>query len=97
MTNRLASPKKKASDIMPIRARSVCAVTAKYAGRIGKVHGDKKLKNPATNASRVKTRIPESGRLGLGANGLNGVDVLVPAFGNKVLSIELFVVEELVG
>ena len=44
-----------------------------------------------TNARRVKTRIPESGRLGLGANGLNEADVLVAAFGNTGFSILLVV------
>ena len=38
---------------------------------MGKVQGDKKLKIPATNANSVKTTIPESGRLVLGAKGLN--------------------------
>ena len=40
------------------------------------MHGDKKLKMPAINASRVKIKIPESGRFGLGAKGLNEVLLL---------------------
>lgn len=61
----------------PILGRSDCAVTAKYAGRIGKVQGDKKLKIPAMNASSVRVTIPESGRLGFGWNGLLGADLTV--------------------
>ena len=61
---------------------------------MGKVHGDKKLKTPATNARRVKTIIPESGRLGLGANGLNGAAVLDAVFGDADFSIVPVVAEE---
>ena len=52
------------TDIMLIRARSACAVTAKYAGKIGNVQGDKKLRTPAANERKIKTRIPDLGRMG---------------------------------
>ena len=69
-TNRAASPTKNASDMRPMRVRSVCAVMAKYAGRMGSVQGDRKLNTPAMKASRVSARMPDCGRLGFAWNGL---------------------------
>ena len=56
---------------------------------MGKVQGDKKLNTPAINARSVKTRIPDSGRLDFGANGLNGALSLDIVFRSEDFSIEL--------
>ena len=53
------------------------------------MQGDKKLNTPAINARSVKTRIPDSGRLDFGANGLNGALSLDIVFRSKDFSIEL--------
>ena len=53
------------------------------------MQGDKKLNTPAINARSVKTRIPDSGRLDFGENGLNGALSLDIVFRGEDFSIEL--------
>ena len=56
---------------------------------MGKVQGDKKLNTPAINARNVKTRIPDSGSLDFGANGLNRALASDIVFWSEGSSIEL--------
>ena len=36
---------------------------------MGSVHGERKLNTPATKAKKIKTSIPDCGRMGLALNG----------------------------
>ena len=58
------------------------------------MQGDKKLNTPAINARSVKTRIPDSGRLDFGANGLNGALSLDIVFRSESFSIELILLDD---
>ena len=57
------------------------------------MHGDKKLNTPAINARNVKTRIPDSGRLDFGANGLNRALSSDIVFCSEGFSIELVLLD----
>ena len=52
---------------------------------MGKVHGERKLSTPATNARKVKTNMPDCGRLGFTSNGFD-CKVVFPLAENRVAS-----------
>ena len=58
------------------------------------MQGDKKLNTPAINAKNVKTRIPDSGRLDFGANGLNRALASDIVFWSEGFSIELGLLDD---
>ena len=61
---------------------------------MGKVQGDKKLNTPAINARNVKTRIPDSGRLDFGVNGLNMALVSDIVFWSEGFLMELVLLDD---
>jgi hypothetical protein len=54
----VANPRKKAIDIIVTRSRFAWNVKAKYAGRMGNVHGERKLNKPARNVTGMSNPIP---------------------------------------
>ncbi len=58
------------------------------------MQGDKKLNTPAINARNVKTRIPDSGRLDFGANGLKRALASDIVFWSEGFSIELVLLDD---
>ena len=61
---------------------------------MGRVHGERKLNTPAMNAKKVKTSMPDGGRLDLTSNGFDGDVASSLADNREVLGVIVFSVAE---